>query len=337
MSLASSAVRFILLAYYCGLYPEIVMKGARLIFFFVCLTLVWLGAAPFEFFVSEASAQSEQDTFTVNQNFSDGKAGRRFGQWRQQVQERQIQSILVILQKSSGGKDTFVNLRFNGGQTFDNGRRVYLQDTNVQSVEFNLAGTAPQGQPLVLNVYNGEVHLSTVVVRYSPGGRSSGGQGIPSSGRPPFGGYKPDEQNRPFDNRYPNPNGNEGRGTSEGNNPYGAQPDAEMLYRCRSGRGIRPPRIELGDLRPTGGLFSGKYKAQGSMFGACVQEAGYFEEGRLKESLKFPMTDAYQRVEFSFTVKTGRRGELRIYSVSGDEDIISIDQAASQGSGGSSY
>jgi hypothetical protein len=94
---------------------------------------------------------------------------------------------------------------------------------------------------------------------------------------------------------------------------------------CRSGQGIRPPRIQVGRVAPVRTVLSGKYRIEGSMLGACVKEAGYFENGRLRGRIDFPYTDAFERREFTFEATAGNGGALRIYNSLGDEDVVDLD------------
>ena len=98
---------------------------------------------------------------------------------------------------------------------------------------------------------------------------------------------------------------------------------------CRRGR-FRRPRIEIHKVKQSGGFFSGKYRISGSVQGACIEEAGYYESGRLKERFEIPMTDSFKRHEFQIRVKSGKRGEIRVYAADGSEDIIEVDQELSQ-------
>lgn len=271
-------------------------------FFFYFTVTLFLGSSLF-LTLSDAAAGGGKQKFPVNLVLSDGKGGRVWRQWRQQIPEKNVQSVSVVLSRVSGGNDTFVNLRYGSGQTFENGKQIFLQDNSTKTVSWNVGGVPPRGQPLVLNAYKGEVKVISVTVDYV------------SSGQP----YRPRQPKPP---RVEEPDVDE---YEEDDDELSAEERA-MERRCQRLRRVRAPRIEIGKLKPTGGLFSGKYRAEGSMYGACVEEAGYFENGRLKEEVRFPITDSYKRKEFSFKVRTGRNGELRIYTVTGAEDTVSIDE-----------
>lgn len=246
---------------------------------------------------------SWSDDFSVGYVIGDGKGGRQFRQWTQPVAEKTVKSVTVTLRRHSGGKDTFVNLRFGrDGHTFENGRRVYLNDNSTQRVTWNV-NQAPGGEPLVLNAYQGEVYLELAQVIYD--------QQTNSIRRPP-----------PIRPQIP---GNYQGSVNDPVIQQDAQDEREALRRCRYDR-PRRPRIEITRLKPTGSLFSGKYKLEGSIYGNCIEEAGYFEYGRLKEEIEIPLDDRFTRKEFEIRVRSGNRGTIRAYTTDGKEEEIDIDQ-----------
>ncbi len=267
------------------------------------LALCFLILSSMSIGVEDAAAIGNRQGFVVNQLLSDGKNGRVWRQWRQNIANRGVNRVDIVLRRQTGGNNTSVNLRYGDGQTFEGGRQVFLTDNNLKTITFNVGGAAPNGQPLVLNAYNGEVYVTTVNVYYQ-GGRtlSNTHQHIP---RP-----KP----RPGVGSYPSGNTN----------------DALAVQRCRNIR-IRRPRIEVGSVRASGGLFSNKKRIKGSIFGACVEEAGYFENGRLKQEFPFPLSDRYQRRDFEVQARTGRNAEIRVFTIDGREDSVDIDDLARDG------
>lgn len=117
------------------------------------------------------SGLGRADSFLVNQIISDGKNGRTWGQWKQVVREQEVRMVTAVVQRQSGNDDTFVNLRFEGEPTFEGGKRIYLRNDREQSVQWDVSGKVPDGKPLVLNAYNGEVLLKSVHVYFSGGGQ----------------------------------------------------------------------------------------------------------------------------------------------------------------------
>ena len=264
---------------------------------------------------SGAFADQGRDKFAVNQILSDGKDGRVWRQWRQGIRNEGVQNVVVVLRRINGGNDTSVNLRYGDGPTFEN-KQFYLTDNNIKSVSFNVGGAAPNGQPLVLNAYKGEVQVSNIVVNYV-------GAAAPQrhSGHTRWGEGKYNSKpgmSRPGRDAYDNRASNENA----------------AVRRCRSLDRIRRPRIEIGRVKPSGGLFSGKYRINGSVYGACIEEAGYFERGRLKDEVQIPLDDRYTRREFSFQVRSGRSGEIRVYTIDGREDIVDVDELIKEEGGG---
>jgi len=250
-----------------------------------------------------ATSQETIQHFTVGQVISDGKAGRVWNEWKSSIPEGSVDSVSVVMRRDTGGADTYINLRYENGQTFENGKRVYLHDTGSKTVFWNLKGEAPNGRALILNAHNGEVFIEAIEVKY----RSPVQSAVPTQSYPAPGTTAPNSASQ----SAPNQN----------TNNY----DPEVAKRCRWAR-IRPPRIEIGRIRPGAVLFGGKFKAEGSIYGNCIEEAGYFENGRLKERFDFPFSDRYQRKDFSVEVRTGKLGEIRLHSTDGKEDRVYIDE-----------
>ena len=90
----------------------------------------------------------------------------RLGQWRVSLEERLVKTVRVDVQRVRGSDKTFINARFGReGQTFENGRRVYLRDTEWTTVTWNV-NQAPNGKELIITAYEGEVQLRHVKVQY---------------------------------------------------------------------------------------------------------------------------------------------------------------------------
>ena len=84
-------------------------------------------------------------------------------QWRTALPELPVRELRVQVRKVSGS-ETFFNMRFGReGHTFD-GRRVYLPERERVKASWDLHGRRPQGQELILNSYNGAVHVERVEV-----------------------------------------------------------------------------------------------------------------------------------------------------------------------------
>ncbi len=90
----------------------------------------------------------------------------RIGQWRVSLQEREVKTITVEVQRVRGNNRTFMNARFGReGQTFEGGRRVYLRNTDWQTITWQV-NQAPNGRELIFNAYDGTIMLRRVTVRY---------------------------------------------------------------------------------------------------------------------------------------------------------------------------
>jgi hypothetical protein len=251
---------------------------------------------------ANAYAGSQDEEFKVARITSDGKNGRPFSQIRQKVAERPIASVTVRLQKQTGGNDTFVNLRFGSGQTFESGRREALTDTQSKTITWNLDGQTPNGQPLVFNAYNGEVYVHSLSVRYADSTEKEPERGL--------------ERDRVFEKQDDRPHRSQRNAVDE----------SESLASCRDNfRRVRPPRIEISELRASGGLFSGKYRLGGVISGQCIEEAGYYEQGRLKEKIEVPLSDRFNRTDFRVQVRSGRGGEIRAFLIDGTDESVFVD------------
>jgi len=133
----------------------------------MCIRSRWFLAALVAGLMGSGVLAFSEQEFEPSLSISDGKDGRLFAKWIQPVLERPVKTVRVRLRKESGGEDTFVNLRFGeDGHTFENGRRVYLADNEMQVVTFDVAGQSPNGKPLVMNAYNGVVLVKKVAIEY---------------------------------------------------------------------------------------------------------------------------------------------------------------------------
>lgn len=239
------------------------------------------------------------------QTIGDGKNGRTYSKWSANLGDEQVNRVTIRLRKKSGGNDAYVNLRFGDGQTFENNKREYLTDNSSRSVSWNVGGQRSGGQPLMLLAYNGEVIVESVSVDIQDKKPVQ-----PDYGNKP--GYG-NNGNRPV---YP-PNNN-GSGQTLGNYD-------EAYKVCRRMYRIAYPRVEIGRLNPTGNIFSGDQRASGSIYGQCIQEAGYFEYGQLKEKIDFPLSDRFERRNFAVKMRPNRNAEVRVYTTDGQEAIARVD------------
>lgn len=105
------------------------------------------------------------EQYKPNSVISDGKKGRRWGQFNQTLPEKSFYQAKVQMKRVSGGDDTYVNLRFGrDGQTLDGAKRVYLKNDQIVEETWTFDRTVPNGKPLILNAYNGEVQVLRVLV-----------------------------------------------------------------------------------------------------------------------------------------------------------------------------
>ena len=191
-------------------------RSVRLLPYFVILLVACFAAV-----LSPSSAHARDDrlVFKVKEVFSDGKGGRIWRQWRQSIPERTVERVEVVLTRVSGGDDTFVNLRYGDGETFEHGKQFHVRADQKETAAWEVSAP-PLGQPLVLNAYNGEVRVDKVIVYYDkPGGAAI---------------------QRDVEDRWSNAGG--GRRQPDGNSEYGSgkgDGEGDMEERCRRARRIR--------------------------------------------------------------------------------------------------
>lgn len=249
--------------------------------------------------MADIGTELNSQSMVVNQTIGDGKNGRSFAKWTYSPENRPIESISIVMSRVNGGEDTFVNLRFEGGEALENGKRVHVRGgKSLTTGTWTVSGQQAKGRPLALNAYNGEVRVGRVTINYQ--GAAADNQQQSSSGY------------------------------TLGNHPFGGSGQTAAADRadeeyCRHER-VRPPRLEISDMRATGGLFSGKYRVYGEIFGQCIEEAGYYERGRLKQKFDVPFDSRYARTEFETKVESGKDGEIRVLTSDGREDRILIDE-----------
>ena len=278
------------------------------------------------FFLALPANATTSDSFQVNQVLGDGKNGNTWSQWSQPVNNGTITVVRAEVKRVKGGNDTFINLRFGSGQAFGNGKQTFLTHDKYQTVRWNV-NQSGNGKPLVMNAYNGEVLLRNVVVVYADSLQGSRG----SDGR--YDDREHDSR-RHDGRRYDDRHSGSLSGKVRDDDYRGSQ--GRVPRSCRRGD-YRAPRIEVGKVKSSGGLFSGKYRIRGSIEGSCVEEAGYFEEGRLKERFQIPLSDRFQRQEFNIKVRSGRNGEIRVYSSDGRDDRVYVDDLIQKNSGKSPF
>lgn len=95
-------------------------------------------------------------------------------QWRTHLADAPIEALHVYVRKAGGGAKTYFNMRFGReGHSFE-GRRVYLGGRDLVRSSWAMHGRSPGGKELILNAYNGSVHVEKVVVVYAGRGPSPG-------------------------------------------------------------------------------------------------------------------------------------------------------------------
>ncbi len=89
------------------------------------------------------------------------------GKWKQAINEKPVVRIDCQIIRISGGDDTYINFRFgDDGNTFPSGKRFHLTSDKQTQLKVPVNGMSPNGEPLVINAYNGSVKIVVVTVHY---------------------------------------------------------------------------------------------------------------------------------------------------------------------------
>lgn len=106
-----------------------------------------------------ASFGKTMQEFYCKVNIGDGKDGRIWKRCEQPIKEHHVDLVKTKVRRLKGDANTYINLRFGkDGKAVENGRRVYLADDKEVVIVWKV-NEAPRGRPIVINAYNGEVHV----------------------------------------------------------------------------------------------------------------------------------------------------------------------------------
>lgn len=94
---------------------------------------------------------------------------------------------------------------------------------------------------------------------------------------------------------------------------------------------LRRPAIEVSRERSTGNYFDDKVKVTGTIEGACLSEAGYYENGRKVEDIPLVTSRNFKRFEFQVKGRESREGEVRVYNTLGDRDVYELRSGQNDG------
>ncbi len=94
---------------------------------------------------------------------------------------------------------------------------------------------------------------------------------------------------------------------------------------CKLSHGTARPRIEVDYAKRVGSRRSTIFLIKGKIIGSCIDEAGYYEFGKIKEKFKIPLSDQLNRYEFHITSYEGVDGEIRVFSLDGRQDKVFIE------------
>lgn len=90
---------------------------------------------------------------------------------------------------------------------------------------------------------------------------------------------------------------------------------------------VRSPAIEVDKIKGTGNVFGDKVRVRGSIEGACIVEAGYYEDGKRVQPIGVNTTPEFRRYDFDLKASGGKNPEIRVYNVFGDRDVYDINNS----------
>ncbi len=99
--------------------------------------------------------------------------------------------------------------------------------------------------------------------------------------------------------------------------------------RCRD-QPQPPPDIQVTRFVSDGGWFSDNYILEGRIHGACIEEAGYYENSGLVEPIRFPLDGGENEMSFRFKVRAKRRGEIAVRTFDGQRRAVSVDALSAE-------
>ncbi len=115
----------------------------------------------------------------------------------------------------------------------------------------------------------------------------------------------------------------------------GADTDSHRKPRTSHGRGnatecdglardeIAPPRVNISRDRDSGS-YRNQETVRGSVEGVCVQEAGYFEDGKKVSEIEIETNREFQRFDFEIRIRKDRYPEIRAYNSAGESFILPL-------------
>lgn len=279
------------------------------------------------------SAAAESSTLQVQQLLGDGVSGRVHAAWRHDTGDRRLLRVRVVARRQSGGADVFLKLGFgDGGEGFERDTRVYLRDGRSRTASWEVGASRANGRPLVLSVSNGEVLLESVTLEFISQPAATPARPGPSAPAQPAGPRAGSSDSWTTPGGVLRGDVGSGGALPEAPDARRVVPDSpgsggeDIASRCREMLGVRKPVIQIDSVRlPAYGL-AGKYEIRGSIVSSCVQEAGYYEDGRLRDAFPFELEDRSRRREFIIVVEPGHNGEIRVYTVDGRQEYTSVDE-----------
>ena len=82
------------------------------------------------------------------------------------------------------------------------------------------------------------------------------------------------------------------------------------------------PEFIVRDVYPTD---RGTQVVRGTLEGECIDEAGYYEKGNLRDEIRFPFDDRERTRDFRVEIQPGKGGELRAYTRGGESEAVPVD------------
>lgn len=102
--------------------------------------------------------------------------------------------------------------------------------------------------------------------------------------------------------------------------------DKNELEACKISAGTSKPRIQVDLAKPVGSPYSTIYIISGKIVGSCIDEAGYYENGEIKQKFYIPLSTKLTKFNYNITTYKGLKAEVRVYSLDGRQDKLDIEE-----------
>lgn len=106
-----------------------------------------------------------------------------------------------------------------------------------------------------------------------------------------------------------------------------ASADTPDLCKNLTRDNLAPPKVFVYKVRRTNIPPYDRVRVSGTIEGACLAEAGYFERGHLEKKVAVKTTRDFERINFTVEVRPQVAPEIRVYNTVGDSDVYRVEVA----------